>query len=366
MAPDTRQHLLAILSALVGDAVERRAWRRDPQLQLEAWQLSVPPPPQELRTHVMGRSARLDRDSLLGREVAPSTRASLRAWSSTSTVDAGLLLTFLSARPMALVMLPEDLAEALCHDSRERGMTAMLGPHAFQPHPDGARAGFSDAASRTWSATAGSGGWRAVLVSPSPHHVIAGWLCQFFGWDAWLGILLGYPPCCATTFHARWRAAPGGDVSRSLLGSDEEQTVVSWTANAFVRVLGADLPLHFPCSADCAVTRTTVPRQLTALASVDKDRARRTSLLLRSAVAVARNGETVALTRWAPSGAGVEFEPSSLVASQAGGDLQQLLATRAQVSRADLAAVSAQLVIPVTHDAPDEGVLDEVLVVAGP
>lgn len=346
--------LRALLAELTGDAVVRRLWRRTPALALAERRLAVPAPPGPLPVRLVGLSAFVEDDDLLGRG-AGDHRPEPGETASAAPDDVGLLLAFAWARPLALVHGPEAQAEQVAHRLRRGGWTALLGPTAFTPAPDGTRGGFVDAAARTWPARAGGGGWRSVLVSPNRDVTVAAWLAMLFGWDDWLGVLLGYPSCCATAFPARWASARrthGGDVARAALDDPRPADgrrpppLMRWEANAFVRVLGAALPLHFPCSLMCPRTIAGTRWHLELLRTLDARRARHTEALLMAPVALGPDGETVALVGATPTGAGrVRYDPGAVRSSQPAGALTAEILQRDSVTDADVTSWGSRLVL---------------------
>jgi hypothetical protein len=345
-----------LVGSITGDAVTRRALRRSPAAVLGEWGLSVPRPDGPLAVRMMGRSAWLGDDDLLGPDPWAWPDRATHDWAVGDGSDPGLTMLLLGTRPAALVQLPERSADDLARWARKRGLHALLGPTAFVPSIEDARGGFSDLASASWPAQSGDGGWRTVVLGASCDTAVAAWLALLFGWDAWLGALLGYPRCCASAFADRWArtaAEFGGDMSRALLAA-EGTSVVSWTSNSFARVLGAALPLHFPCGPTCAATATSTRWHLAQLARVRPDRAELTAGLLHAPTVLGPEHETVALVGGLVDGDGVvAYDPQRAVASRPDSRLARALRSGGILTRAVLDHHDAVLVIPSAPPSPE-------------
>jgi hypothetical protein len=353
-----------LLHELLDSAVARREFRRRPDVAVATRGLSAPAPPGPLPVRVMGVSAWLRDEDLLGRW--PFDPPADVALMEGTELNPALLLCAAGARPLALLHAPESRAEDLARWARSRRLAAMLGPTAFVPRTDPARGGFADSADDPRPARAGDGGWRQLLVSPSDDLVVAGWLALLMGWDAWLGVLLGYPSCCAEAFPSRWAEAArsfDGDVSRTLLPGPLE-----WSSNSFVRVLGAALPLHFPCSPTCSRTRRSTTWHLAVLALADPPAAQLTRRLLESPVVLGPDGQVVALvggTLESSSGL-VRYDPEQVRFAGPDLDLVQAVRSHDQADPELLAQVGGRIVhvAPSVPHSPE--VTDAIPVVAAP
>jgi hypothetical protein len=131
------------------------------------------------------------------------------------------------------------------------------------------KAGFADLAETTWPAAPGAlppGAWRGVLIGTTWDAVILGWLALAFSWHEYLGVLLGYPRCCAAAFAARWGTAVAeyaGDLPLATALDTQGGTLehrLPWQTNAFARYTGPSILAHFPCTLDCDATVETVDR----------------------------------------------------------------------------------------------------------
>jgi hypothetical protein len=147
-----------------------------------------------------------------------------------------------------------------------------------------------------------------------------GWLSLLFGWDSYLGTLLGYPECCTSAFPKRWARAQelgSGDVAAALLEEAGPDNVLAIAAacNSSVRVLGAQLPLHFPCSLGCGKTIEQVGRQLEILETVDPPRGSATRELLEAVTLVSKRGEVTVLPGARVEDDVLSFDPQRLRSS---------------------------------------------------
>jgi hypothetical protein len=160
-------------------------------------------------------------------------------------------------------------------------------------------------------------------------------------------LLLGYPACCAEAFPDLWATARGtsnGNVVEHLLDAE-----MAAECNAFVRVLGAELPVHFPCSARCSATADTVLRQLAVLERVEPSRAELTRELLKAPTIVGPNGDVTALVGGrvgadrSTSGE-LSYDPAFALTSDRGSPVWALV----EAGRADAATrlPGARIVIP--------------------
>lgn len=355
--------LRRVLDRLHGDAVARRAFRRSARSALADHGLAAPAPSAPLVVNIMGRSAWLGDADLLGRGWDRPARPTTWAWMDGPGTDIGLLLVLLGGRPLALHHAPEDQAEEVARWARSRGLAAILGPEAFQPEPDHRRGGYADTTAARWPARAGSGGWRAVLCSPSPDLVVSGWLALHFGWEKWLGQLLGYPDCCTAAYPAMWRRAteehqgdvarvhveaePTGDEGEGEASAGATPYRLAWTCNAFVRVLGAGLPLHFPCGPECAATDRVVAAQLDLLRAVVPERALHVEQMLRAPLVLGPHGQVACLVG-ARSGDDdrVTYEPNGVRCTSTTDPALALVLRRSDLTPADLEPYRARLVLP--------------------
>lgn len=252
------------VAAIASDPVLRRALRYEPARVLAAWAAGSPAPTGSLGVHHWDVP-----------DFDPAAAWGDPAAEASYGVDVPVELRLLRSgiRPAVLVHGPSDELSRHAVWARQRGFFALLSPWTVEPVPDPARGGFSDLSGPRAPAVAGRAGGRALLVTADPSALVLGWLALLHDWDDYLGLVLGYPRCCAAAFPERWRRAQesaAGDVAQLLLRDHEPGEVeVHWTCNVFARVLGLPFPAHFPCRLDCPETRTLVSAQLEAFACVE-------------------------------------------------------------------------------------------------
>lgn len=314
------RRLRGLLEELAGSPTARREMRYRPSEALRRRDWNVPAPP--ALPVILRRMAGFvwDTDAFFGDPAASN-------WASGGyPLSTDVLLFALGERPSALTHLPEEAAQRLLGHARSRGWAALIGPFAMMPLADRRRAGFADAADRFHPPLPGSGGYRAVVLARSADVAGLMWLSLLFGWDDYLGDLLGYPRCCTAAFSAAWSrvGSTSGDVAMSLADQGEGQLIRLFpSSNAFVRVLGAGLPIHFPCTLTCPATDRRVRRQLVVLEAVAPERAVVIEQLLTSPTLLARGGEVVTLLggEVAESADSVSYRPDQLRCSDPSGEL---------------------------------------------
>lgn len=193
-------------------------------------------------------------------------------------------------KPMLLDHGPEQYAADSAHWYRSRGLFSLLSPYEFEPVADPSKGGYANSMSRIRPARSGSGAWRSVLAAWEEERVLLGWLCLLFGWDEFLGNLLGYPACCAAAFAKRWERASEfetGDVAPLILQEAGERPLAGafgWETNIFARYFGAEIVQHFPCRLDCRNTAALARRNLAAWSAFEPSRAAEVRELLSSPV----------------------------------------------------------------------------------
>lgn len=214
-------------------------------------------------------------------------------------------------RPMALVHAPAQLAARLRAAAAGRGLHAVMTPWHFLPVPDQRSNGYVNVVRDARLGTAGEAAWQGVLISADLRYVAAGWLSLYYGWDALLGSVLGYPPCCIAAFPARWRLAVseyGGEVGDVLLRECPQETPVVLAhpgMNIFARHFGHHLIEQFPCHFGCPETANQAERVMTGLAFFEPVTARTLESVLRAPVFRHHAGETFLFPdgRFRPDGA---------------------------------------------------------------
>jgi hypothetical protein len=266
------------VSASATDPVYRRLLRRRPAEALAVAGLPADAAPAELPVQHYRVSAHLDPNTLFGLpSAAPRTAA----------VPIEARLVMYGAKPLALLHGTEIDMSAVAHWARERGLSALMSPKEFTPIADPCKAGYSNLASEMRPAQAGSGAWRGLLVAGDSSHAMLGWLCLLFGWDEFLGGLLGYPECCANAFARNWprlRDHFEGDGATALAEQADPLAVYEPGTNIFLRYFGIRTVEHFPCRLDCEPTLRMAESILGTLASFEPDTAQDWARMLGSTV----------------------------------------------------------------------------------
>jgi hypothetical protein len=196
-------------------------------------------------------------------------------------------------RDLALLYCREGEALALAAWAVERGKTALLSPFEYTPSTESNKGSFSNLATNRRPAQKGSGATRVVLIAKDWNHVALGWLALSFGWQWYLGRLLGYPECCVRAFQEKWPEARDhhhGDVARLLLvGKNPVVGPVHWGVNVFARYLKLSLISHFPCTLDCRATCLLAENQIAALNAFEPDVAPHLKAMLSSPLLFTNN-----------------------------------------------------------------------------
>lgn len=245
----------------------RQTLQREPGAALRQWQWECTDVPESLSPPSGALSVTIDDVHLWG---PPEWRTEP---DKTMLRQSQLRLLLAGAKPLVLMHGDERNLTALANWARERSYFTLLGPHQFLPQHDSRKGGYSNRMASVSSAQAGSGAWRGLLISPDEQTVLMAWLCLLFGWEKFLGRLLGYPRCCCEAFEDRWPTASSfheGDMGLMLLSQSGPETgkgirKLDWTANIFARYFGWEIIQHFPCSWDCAATASLARRYFSVL-----------------------------------------------------------------------------------------------------
>jgi len=164
-----------------------------------------------------------------------------------------LRLVLYGVKPAALLHGDEQMLTDALHWSQQQGLIALLSPDQWHYVDDEGKGGYSNLTGTRSRAQAGSGAERSLVVAQDPDHAMLTWLCLVFGWDDFLGNLLGYPACCTSAFVERWPTAAkehqGDPTILSLLASGKMP--YDWRINIAARYFGVELIQHFPCQFDC-------------------------------------------------------------------------------------------------------------------
>lgn len=281
---DLVRALATRVAAIAGDPVLRRSLRYEPSAVVASWAPSSPEPAASLGVRHLAVPAGVDERAVLGPPARPRP------------LPLPLRLVRYGIRPAGLFHGSEADLAGFAEAARRSGMFAIFSPWDLTVVPDPQRGGFTDLAGSRLVSGRDPAAWRALLVTPSPDLALMGWLALLYDWDVHLGLVLGYPPCCASAFVDRWHTATtlhAGDVAQVLLRQQPPgQVRVAWQCNTFARVLGAGLPVHFPCRLDCSATSAQVDEQLAMLGRLEPDSARALVDLLRSPLRVTPTGAT--------------------------------------------------------------------------
>ena len=181
-------------------------------------------------------------------------------------------LLLAGAKPMVLEHGPEREMAVLARNLSRQGIIALLSPYEFLPEGDRAKGGYSNLATNQRPAQPGSGAWRSLVGGRESERVQIAWLCLLFGWDEFLGRLLGYPHCCATAFALLWpeaRKQQKGEICNVMLRRSSGPWVgrFGWETNVFGRYLGIEAIQHFPCDWNCPSSVRLARRNQGAIAT---------------------------------------------------------------------------------------------------
>jgi len=172
-------------------------------------------------------------------------------------IPVSMRLVLYGARPMALIHGRADYLAGLLRWAEQSGLYGIFSPTAFDLSPEDGKGDYNNLALNphafTGESTDVSG---AILVASDLNRATLGYLAMLFGWDEYLGRLLGYPECCANSFTKRWPQAVEqyqGDVAAILAIESKADLNTSFDhhLNIYGRYFGCELLSHFPCSFNC-------------------------------------------------------------------------------------------------------------------
>jgi hypothetical protein len=290
-AQSTTELLRRSLFGIWRDPVLRRHLRYEPPRALEELGLAGPMPTGGLPVRIRGLSARIDDATLLGSGSEGAQRESL---------PLEVRLVAYGLRPAALIALPSEQVGGVMFEARRVGLVALVCPEEFEPLAEPTKGGFADTAvrSRAVGSTTGSGDgirwWRRVVVSYSTDIVVLAWLAQLFKWDSYLGLLLGYPCCCADAFQKRWPEAYArhrGDLATMLVDAgkgDSREHLLPWQTNVYARYFGDVLVSHFPCQLKCGATIAQANRMFGILLQLERAAAVQLQIALAAPLLISR------------------------------------------------------------------------------
>jgi hypothetical protein len=250
-------------------------------------------------------------------------------------------------KPMALIHGAVEHVEALIPQARELELHVLLSPYEFTPEADESAGGYVNLACArrpatarsptTRSPTVHSGAWRGALVARDWHQLQLGWLSLLFGWDTFLGILLGYPPCCARAYADNWPLVAAefrgeyGALLAARAGTETEPALVIQPShramNVFARYFGVHVLDHFPCDFRCEATHRLGERMCAGLGEMEPAAAGKLIHALGLPI-LQVNGEGAFLferATWDTERATLEYEPSAIRSSNARSDLHRVL-----------------------------------------
>jgi hypothetical protein len=246
------------------------------------------------------------------------------------------------AKPMLLLYGPESFASTVCDWAYKRCFAALLSPGEFVPETDTVKGCYSNRHISYRPARTGSGAWRGVLVAREPERVMLGWLSLLFGWDVFLGMLLGYPQCCIAAFADRWPRAHEhfqGDVAALLAAASGHDAFVGdygWETNVYVRYQGIEIIQHFPCRLDCELTVILAHRHYDTLQMIDPNLAERLVLMLAAPVLITDSDGVFSFTGAKVTCTGedvtLHYNSEAVLATYAAGELYQTLAAHHELT----------------------------------
>jgi hypothetical protein len=329
------RRLYAFTQAACGDPVFRRELRYNPQSALStfhfAWEHDVP---DQLPIRHYEISVNFESALLFG--PPDGTRNIPRHWQEKT--ESKLLRT--RAKPLLLEHGREEDVACLGAYLRGLGMSAYLSPYEFTPVTESAKAGYSNLSGEQRRALPGSGGWRTLVAGWEGDRVELAWLCLLFGWDEFLGRLLGYPYCCAAAFARLWpeaRRSHQGDVAGLMLQASTRAWVgrFGWQANIFGRYRGVEVVQHFPCTWDCPATGRLARRNRKVLETYGTT-SDQFSILASPVLYTARDGVVLfpgAKTDEKDGEATLSFDGAAVFATHPAGNVaKQLAASNGRIS----------------------------------
>ncbi len=244
-------------------------------------------------------------------------------------------LAMVRAKPLLLQHGPETSMAGLAVRLRREGMTALLSPYEFVPACESSKGGYSNLATGVRPAVNGSGLWRTLVAGWEPERVQLAWLCLLFGWDEFLGHLLGYPECCVKTFARLWpeaRKIHQGEVVNLLLRHSKRAWIgaFGWETNVFGRYFGLDVTQHFPCDWNCAATVQLARRNLRVLKTFWPEETRVLERLSVPVLYTEQAGVFLFPGSRAEQDNGhtkMAFDPAAIVSTEPDGELMKLFAS---------------------------------------
>ena len=314
-------HLMAFVRHSCGDPVFRRQLRYRPAEALAASGLGFEGVPETLPIRHYEVSVDFQPDVLFGPSVC--TAAPGR-----SSLPLELRLVRYGLKPLALVAGPADEIFETARAARALGLPVLMSHDEFTPVGDDRSNGYVHRAEGRRPAQAGSPGWRRLLAGRDWRQVELGWLSLLFGWDEFLGRLLGYPRCCVAAFSAHWEEAcrdHSGEVATVLLKNATQESgghrglvrAAHFGMNLFGRYFGDHLIEHFPCGLGCQATARLAEQTMRTLRDFEPEVAEELEGALRVPVLFVP-GEGAFLMRgasWEAGGRQFRYNAQGVVAS---------------------------------------------------
>jgi hypothetical protein len=322
---ETLHRLWSFTARACGDPVFRRELRYHPRLAFAraglGWEAGVP---DELPIRHYEVSVEFEEALLFGRPWAEGESCGGWPWGAEGK------LALARVKPLVLEHGTEDRMERLAVRLRREGMKALLSPYEFVPASESSKGGYSNLTAGQGPARSGSGRWRSLVAGWEPERVEMAWLCLLFGWDEFLGRLLGYPACCSAAFARAWpeaRQNHGGEVANVMLRRLPRAWAggFGWETNIFGRYLGVEAIQHFPCDLNCAETVRLARRNQKVLAALWPEDAGQLNRLAAPVLYTEQAGVFLfpgaSVEETDGGGATMSFEAGSVVSTQPEGEL---------------------------------------------
>jgi hypothetical protein len=255
---------------------------------------------------------------------------------SPATIPFELRMLVYGTKPAALLHGRESDLEFLAAWSRERGFTALFSPHEWEIAPDDGKGGYANLLTQRRRARAGSNSDRSLIVAPDTDLALLGWLALTYDWDALMGRVLGYPPCCAQAFDQRWPDAAknhSGDVAAIAL-REAGPGPHPWQSNVMGRYFGYELIQHFPCKPTCSYSVAQGRAVFEALALHEPEHAQLIKAVLSSPVLFTERDGIAVLPGATPSSGQLDlhFDAATAVLTQDGALANAIKASQGKVT----------------------------------
>lgn len=236
--------------------------------------------------------------------------------------DVGIEMLLVSAgvKPLGLLHGSSKYLAQVLRWAEYSGLQGCFGPTEYKVIDEAGRNGYYNLAKDRRPSSGETSSMRTLFVSRSESMVILGYLSDLFGWDRYLGMLLGYPGCCVDKFIERWPEAVrkyDGDVAGPLV-SASGRGPYDWRVNILSRYFGFELIQHFPCKFDCSNTIRLAKKYSVSLSQVEPNYVQTLSKKMKG-LALYGYSEGVFLLRdiqGSPYSASWTYDPGSVVGSK--------------------------------------------------